>query len=122
MTSDVPLKASDLLKILEEEATGSSNTRRRRDAYRTKHPEAGRHRLEAGMTNYAIIIEHAEDGGYGVWCPDLPGVVALADSEAGVIAEMTEAIEFHIEGMRQDGQPIPHPATVAATVISTDAA
>jgi predicted RNase H-like HicB family nuclease len=39
-----------------------------------------------------------------------------------VTAEMSEAIDFHIEGLRQDGQPIPHPATVAATVISTDAA
>ena len=74
------------------------------------------------MTNYAIIIERAEDGGYGAWCPDLLGVVALADSEAEVIAEMKEAIAFHLEGMRQDGQPIPRPATVAATVISTDAA
>jgi predicted RNase H-like HicB family nuclease len=74
------------------------------------------------MTNYAIIIERAEDGGYGAWCPDLPGVVALADSEAEVIAEMKDAITFHLDGLRQDGLPIPHPATVAATVISTDAA
>jgi len=74
------------------------------------------------MASYAIIIERAKDGGYGAWCPDLPGVVALADSEAEVIAEMSEAVDFHIEGLRQDGQPIPHPATVAATVISTDAA
>jgi predicted RNase H-like HicB family nuclease len=74
------------------------------------------------MTNYAIIIERAEDGGYGAWCPDLPGVVALADTEADVIVEMKEAIAFHIEGLRQDGLPIPHPATVAATVITTDAA
>jgi predicted RNase H-like HicB family nuclease len=74
------------------------------------------------MTNYAIIIERAEDGGYGAWCPDLLGVVALADSESEVIADMKEAIAFHIEGMRQDGLPIPQPTTVAATVISTDAA
>jgi len=58
------------------------------------------------MTNHAIIIERAEDGGFGAWCPDLPGVVALADSETDVIKEMTEAIEFHIEGLRQDGLPI----------------
>jgi predicted RNase H-like HicB family nuclease len=74
------------------------------------------------MTDYAITIERAEDGGYGAWCPDLLGVVALADSEAEVIAEMKDAIAFHIEGMRLEGLPIPHPATVAATVITTDAA
>ena len=74
------------------------------------------------MTNYAIIIERAEDGGYGAWCPDLPGVVALADTEADVITEMKQAIEFHIEGLREDGLPIPHPATVAATIVTTDAA
>jgi hypothetical protein len=35
----------------------------------------------------------ADDGGYGAWCPDLPGCVALADTEEAVIAEMRQAIE-----------------------------
>lgn len=74
------------------------------------------------MTTYAIIIERADDGGYGAWCPDLPGCVALGDTPEETIAEMKEAIEFHLEGLREDGQPIPHPSTVAATVITTDAA
>lgn len=74
------------------------------------------------MTSYAVIIERAEDGGYGAWCPDLPGVIALADTEADVIVEMKQAIEFHIEGLREDGLPIPHPSTVAATIVTTDAA
>lgn len=74
------------------------------------------------MITYAIIIERAEDGGYGAWCPDLPGCVALGDTEAETIAEMKAAIEFHLEGLRQDGLPISHPNTVAATVVITDAA
>jgi predicted RNase H-like HicB family nuclease len=74
------------------------------------------------VTTYAIIIERADDGGYGAWCPDLPGCVALGDTPEETIAEMKEAIEFHLEGLREDGQPIPHPSTVAATVITTDAA
>jgi predicted RNase H-like HicB family nuclease len=74
------------------------------------------------VTTYAIIIERAEDGGYGAWCPDLPGCVALGDTPEETIAEMKDAIEFHLEGLREDGQPIPHPSTVAATVITTDAA
>jgi predicted RNase H-like HicB family nuclease len=68
------------------------------------------------VTKYAIIIERAEDGGYGAWCPDLPGCVALADTPEQTIAEMAEAVQFHLEGMRADGLPIPHPTTVAATV------
>ncbi len=74
------------------------------------------------MTSYAVVIERADDGGYGAWCPDLPGVVALADSEAEVLAEMRRAVELHLAGLRADGQPIPHPSTVAATVITLDAA
>ncbi|GGM56048.1 HicB family protein [Longimycelium tulufanense] len=74
------------------------------------------------MITYAIIIERAEDGGYGAWCPDLPGCVALGDTEAEAIAEMREAIAFHLEGLREEGLPIPHPSTVAATTVTTDAA
>lgn len=74
------------------------------------------------MTSYAVVIERADDGGFGAWCPDLPGCVALADTEEGVLDEMRQAIEFHLAGLREDGQPIPHPSTVAATVITLDAA
>ena len=54
--------------------------------------------------------------------PDLPGVVALGDTEAETIEEMSQAIEFHLEGMREDGEPIPQPSTVAATLVTTVAA
>lgn len=74
------------------------------------------------MTSYAVVIERASDGGYGAWCPDLPGCVALADTEDAVLAEMRQAIKLHLAGLREDGQPIPHPSTVAATVITLDAA
>jgi predicted RNase H-like HicB family nuclease len=46
----------------------------------------------------------------------------LGDTEAGALDEMRKAIEFHLEGLREDGQPIPRPSTVAATVITLDAA
>ena len=42
------------------------------------------------MTSYAVVIERASDGGYGAWCPDLPGCVALADTEDEVLAEMRQ--------------------------------
>jgi predicted RNase H-like HicB family nuclease len=74
------------------------------------------------VTTFAIIIERAEDGGYGAWSPDLPGCVALGDTEAETIAEMREAIELHLAGMREDGEPIPRSSTVAVTTVTTDAA
>jgi predicted RNase H-like HicB family nuclease len=74
------------------------------------------------VITYAIIIERADDGGFGAWCPDPPGCVALGDTEAETIAEMRQAIELHLAGMREDGIEIPHPSTVAATTVTTDAA
>lgn len=74
------------------------------------------------MTSYGVVIELSEDGGYGAWRPDLPGCVALADTEEAVIAEMRHAIKLHLAGLRDDSQPTPLPTTVAATVITLDAA
>jgi predicted RNase H-like HicB family nuclease len=55
---------------------------------------------------YAIVIEKAE-GNYSAYVPDLPGCVATGQTVAEVEAEIREAIEFHLEGMREDGLPIP---------------
>lgn len=74
------------------------------------------------MTSYAVVIERADDGGYGAWCPDLPGCVALADTEEAVITEMRQAIMLHLAGLREDGQPAPKPSTVATTMITLGAA
>ncbi|WP_374605362.1 type II toxin-antitoxin system HicB family antitoxin [Arenimonas sp.] len=59
-------------------------------------------------TRYAIVIEKSENN-YGAWAPDLPGCVAVGDSVEEVERLMREAIEFHLEGMREDGDPIPPP-------------
>lgn len=57
---------------------------------------------------YAIVIEKAESN-YSAYVPDLPGCVATGVSVEEVEAEIREAIEFHLEGMREDGIPIPTP-------------
>ena len=57
---------------------------------------------------YAIVIEKSENN-YGAWAPDLPGCVAVGDTVEEVERLMREAIEFHIEAMREDGDPIPPP-------------
>ena len=59
---------------------------------------------------YAIVIEKAE-GNYSVYVPDLPGCVATGGTLEEVESQIREAIEFHLEGMREDGTPIPPPAS-----------
>lgn len=74
------------------------------------------------MTSYAVVIERSSDGGFGAWCPELPGCVALGDTEEETLDEMRQAIEFHLDGLREDGEPIPDSSAVAATIITLDAA
>lgn len=69
------------------------------------------------MSTYAIIIERATDGGFGAWSPDLPGCVALGDTEADTLDEMREAMRGHLELLRERGEPVPVSATVSATTV-----
>ena len=59
---------------------------------------------------YAIVIEKAE-GNYSAYVPDLPGCVAAADTVEGVEREIRDAIRFHIDGLKQDGLPVPAPTS-----------
>jgi predicted RNase H-like HicB family nuclease len=59
---------------------------------------------------YAIVIEKAE-GNYSAYVPDLPGCVATGDTVEEVEREIREAIEFHLDGLRQDGAEIPQPSS-----------
>ncbi|MGH7887248.1 MAG: type II toxin-antitoxin system HicB family antitoxin [Candidatus Binatia bacterium] len=59
---------------------------------------------------YAIVIENAGTN-YSAYVPDLPGCVAVGESIAEVERLIREAIEFHLDGMREDGSPIPPPSS-----------
>jgi len=59
---------------------------------------------------YAVVIEKGE-GNYGAYVPDLPGCVATGVTIEDVEREIQEAIEFHLEGLRADGLPIPEPSS-----------
>jgi len=59
---------------------------------------------------YAIVIEKAE-GNYSAYVPDLPGCIATGATVQEVESQIREAIEFHLEGLREDGLPIPAPAS-----------
>ncbi len=56
------------------------------------------------MTNYKIITEKGE-GNYSAYCPDLPGIVAAAETEEKTVELMKDAIEFHMEGLKDENLP-----------------
>lgn len=59
---------------------------------------------------YAIVIEKGENS-YGAYVPDLPGCVAVAETLEELKKLIAEAIAFHIEGLREEGLPIPLPTS-----------
>ncbi|HUH63987.1 MAG TPA: type II toxin-antitoxin system HicB family antitoxin [Terracidiphilus sp.] len=61
---------------------------------------------------YTVIYEKSATG-YGAYVPDLPGCVATGKTKAQVKRLMREAIELHIESLKQHGEPVPEPTTVA---------
>ena len=64
---------------------------------------------------YTVVIEKAPNN-YAAYVPDLPGCVATGGTPEEVLAEIREAMKFHIEGMREDGEPIPEPQATAVVV------
>ena len=59
---------------------------------------------------YAVIVEEGESS-FGAHVPDLPGCVAVGETKQEVLEPIQEAIEFHLEGLLEDGQPIPLPSS-----------
>ena len=59
---------------------------------------------------YAVVIEQAI-GNYSAYVPDLPGCIATGQTLGEVESEISQAIAFHIEGMVEDGLPVPHPSS-----------
>lgn len=65
------------------------------------------------MRKYAIVIEKGPTN-YSAYVPDLPGCVTTGQSLREIERNIREAIELHLEGLREDGEPIPEPATEVA--------
>jgi predicted RNase H-like HicB family nuclease len=59
---------------------------------------------------YAVVIEDA-GGNFSAYVPDLPGCVATGATVVESEQAIREAIEFHLDGMREDGTPIPPSST-----------
>jgi predicted RNase H-like HicB family nuclease len=67
------------------------------------------------VMRYAVLIEKAE-ANYAAYVPDLPGCVATGSTVAEVESEIRAAIRFHIDGLEEDGLPVPSPSGIAKYV------
>jgi predicted RNase H-like HicB family nuclease len=67
------------------------------------------------MKKYLIVVEPTVTG-YSAYSPDLPGCVATGQTRAEVESNMHEGIAFHLDGLREEGQPIPEPQSYSAYV------
>lgn len=68
------------------------------------------------MTDYLVIYEQAEDGGWGAHAPDVDGVFALGTTREEVEARMAEALSAHLADLRDRGLPLPLPRSHAGRV------
>lgn len=62
------------------------------------------------VLRYAVVIDRGATG-FGAYLPDLPGCVAVGETEVEVEQLIREAVELHLEFMREDGEPIPEPTS-----------
>ena len=69
---------------------------------------------------YTVIVEEGS-ASWGAYVPDLPGCVAAGESRDEVLRLIREAIEFHLEGLKEEGQPAPEPHSYGE-VVEVDAA
>jgi len=67
------------------------------------------------VSRYLIVIENAGSN-FSAYSPDLSGCVSTGSTVEETRKNMEEAIEFHLEGLREDGLPIPLPSSVAEYV------
>ena len=65
---------------------------------------------------YMVVIEQSENG-FGAYVPDLPGCVALGETRDEALALIREAIELHVESLRESGEAVPLPTSTAERVV-----
>lgn len=67
---------------------------------------------------YTVIVERGPES-FGAYVPDLPGCIAAAETLEDLKVQIREAIDFHIQGLREEGLPVPVPM-VSAEVVEVD--
>lgn len=64
---------------------------------------------------YLVVVEKGP-ASFGAYVPDLPGCIAVGETREEVLASIHEAIELHLEGLKEDGEPIPPPSSSSEVV------
>ena len=64
---------------------------------------------------YLVVVEKGPQS-FGAYVPDLPGCIAAGESRDEVLTLIREAIEFHLECLREDGNPIPSPSSSSEVI------
>ena len=64
---------------------------------------------------YLVVLENGPTS-VGAYVPDLPGCVVAAETREAALTLIRDAIEFHIEGLKQSGEPVPPPSSTSETV------
>ena len=64
---------------------------------------------------YVVILEQGPTS-YGAYVPDLPGCVAVGETHEEAMQLIREAIEMHIESLRENGEPVPEPHSLVETI------
>lgn len=70
------------------------------------------------MKRRVVMLIHHENTTYGASFPDYPGCVTGANDASTLFAKGVQALEFHLKGMAEDGDPIPRPSTLASFVFN----
>jgi predicted RNase H-like HicB family nuclease len=68
------------------------------------------------LSEYVVIYEQAEDGGWGAYLPDVPGVVAVGATRDEVTSGIREALDAYVEDLTQRGLSLPEPHHAVGTV------
>ena len=64
---------------------------------------------------YLVVVEEGPNS-FGAYVPDLPGCIAAGESKEEVLTLIREPIEFHVESLKETGQPIPPPSSSSELV------
>jgi len=68
------------------------------------------------VTKRYLIVMEATNTGYSAYSPDLPGCIATGSTESDVEQRMRQAIELHVAGLREQGEPVPEPQSSSSYV------
>ena len=71
---------------------------------------------------YVSFIHHGPDSGYGISFPDFPGCVSVGETVDAAIRNGRDALAFHVEGLRDDGEPAPRPRSIEEIESDSDLA